>query len=355
MHWLLIIACFPALPNSLPRTGRSRSPASARARKWWANCSVGATGSTDMAKKQLVKIGLVQMAVPATKKAALEKAAKLIRAAAKKGAKIICLPELFNTPYFPQKDKLAKKQYAETVPGEAVKYLSALSKQLKVVMIVPIYELREGKYYNTAVVLNEGKFAGRYDKMHIPHDPGFYEKSYFEHGKAGYRVFKTKHAKFAALICYDQWYPEAARAARLDGAEIIFYPTAIGDIIGYKTEGDWHNAWETAQRGHAIANSVYVAGVNRTGREGQMRFFGQSFVSDPFGKIIKRASKSKDEAVVVQIDLERNRFFADGWGFLRNRRPDTYKALVAKKLTEKHRGLKNVPHYKDEIRALEGK
>jgi len=306
-------------------------------------------------KTRKLKIGLVQMSVPGTKKAALEKAAKLIRAAAKKGAKIICLPELFNTPYFPQKDKLAKKQYAETVPGEAVKYLSALSKQLKVVMIVPIYELREGKYYNTAVVLNEGKFAGRYDKMHIPHDPGFYEKSYFEHGKAGYRVFKTKHAKFAALICYDQWYPEAARAARLDGAEIIFYPTAIGDIIGYKPEGDWHNAWETAQRGHAIANSVYVAGVNRTGREGQMRFFGQSFVSDPFGKIIARANKSKDEAVVVQIDLERNKFFADGWGFLRNRRPDTYKTLVTNKLVEKHTGLKDVAHYKDEIRALEGK
>ncbi len=303
--------------------------------------------------KRLVKIGLVQMSVPAPKEAALEKAAKLIRVAAKKGAKIICLPELFNTPYFPQKDKLPKKQYAETISGEAMKYLSSLSRQLKVVLIVPIYELRKNKYYNTAVILDEGKFVGRYDKMHIPHDPGFYEKSYFEHGKAGYKVFKTKYAKFAALICYDQWYPEAARAARLAGAEIIFYPTAIGDIIGYKPEGDWHNAWETAQRGHAIANSVYVAGINRTGREGQMRFFGQSFVSDPFGKIIARAGKTKDEAMIVEIDLERNKFFADGWGFLRNRRPDSYKDLISNKLVEKHAGLKSVPHYKDEIRALE--
>jgi agmatine deiminase len=222
-----------------------------------------------------------------------------------------------------------------------------------VTLVVPIYEKKGKKYYNTAIVINrDGKMVGQYHKIHIPHDPGFYEKEYFEHSTEGYKIFEVDGVKFAVLICYDQWFPEAARMARLNGAEIIFYPTAIGDIIGYKPEGDWHNAWETSMRGHAIANSVHVAAINRVGIEGRVKFFGQSFISDPFGKILKIGSKDKEELLVQKIDLERNVFFAEGWGFLRNRRPDTYKDLVSNKLTKKSKKLQNVAHYEDEKRAL---
>ena len=201
----------------------------------------------------------------------------------------------------------------------------------------------------------KGKLLKTYRKVHIPQDPGFYEKDYFRESDSGYRVYKTKFATFAVLICYDQWFPEAARAVRLEGAEIIFYPTAVGNIIGYTTEGDWHEAWETIQRGHAIANSVYVVGINRVGKEGNMQFFGQSFVSDPFGKILKRANKNKDEVLLVDLNLELNKFFAEGWGFLRNRRPDTYNILTSDKLVEKVKKLKNVAHYKEMKEALKGK
>ncbi|MDP3741659.1 MAG: nitrilase-related carbon-nitrogen hydrolase, partial [bacterium] len=194
---------------------------------------------------------------------------------------------------------------------------------------VPVYERAQNKKYNSAVVVSEqGKIIGKYRKTHIPHDPGFYEKNYFVRGDSGYKIFKTKFAKFAVLICYDQWVPEAARAARLKGADLIFYPTAIGDLVGYlPREGDWHSAWETIQRGHAIANSVPVAVANRTGVEGKTRFWGQSFVSDAFGKVVARASKSKDQTLVVELDLKMNKFISDSWGFLRNRRPETYKLI----------------------------
>jgi len=157
------------------------------------------------------------------------------------------------------------------------------------------------------------------------------------------------------LICYDQWFPEAARMARLKGAEIIFYPTAIGSIVGYDVEGDWHDAWETVQRGHAISNSVYVAAVNRVGPEGRMVFWGQSFVCDPFGKVLKRASATREETIILKLDLERNEFYSEGWGFLRNRRPDTYKTLASGKLTTKSKKLKDVEHYKAMKKALRQK
>ena len=304
-----------------------------------------------------VKIGLVQMRASADKSVNLRKAEKLIRQAAKKGAKIISLGELFATPYFPQTEGVKKDKYAEPVPGETTKAMARLAKDLKATIIVPIFEKgKNGRYYNTALVFNEhGKNIGKYHKIHIPHDPGFYEKDYFEHGNLGYKVFKTRQAKFAVLICYDQWFPEAAREARLNGAEIIFYPTAIADIIGYKHENDWHDAWETIQRSHPIANSVSVAVVNRVGTEGRSKFWGQSFIADGWGKILKKGSNNKEEVVVAEVDLQYDKFLSEGWGFLRNRRPETYKSLVTRKFTEKHRGLKNVPHYKDEIRALKGK
>ncbi len=307
-------------------------------------------------KSKFITIGLIQNKVSANIKANILKTEKMIRQAAKKGAQIICLQELFQTLYFPQWEKMDKNKYAETIPGSTSSAMQKLAKELGIVLIVPIYEKLGNKFFNTAVVFDEkGKNIGRYHKIHIPHDPGFYEKEYFEQGQDGYKIFNTKFGKFAVLICFDQWFPEAARQVRLDGAQIIFYPTAVGEIIGYKSEGDWHDAWETIQRGHAIANSLYVATVNRTGRESQMQFFGQSFVSDPFGKVLKRAGKDKEEVLVQKLDLSQNEFFAEGWGFLRNRRPDTYKKLTSNKLVKNSKKLQTVAHYKDEIKALKGK
>lgn len=305
-------------------------------------------------KKKFVTVGLIQNQVSGDIKANLDKTEKKIRQAANKGAQIICLQELFQTPYFPQWQKMRKDDYAETISGGTMSKMKSLAKSLGIILIVPFYEKKNGKYYNTAAVIEgNGQLLGQYYKIHIPQDPGFYEKDYFEHGREGYKIFKTKFGTFAVLICYDQWFPEAAREARLAGAEIIFYPTALGNIVGYKAEGDWHDAWETSMRGHAIANSLYVAAVNRTGREGRMQFFGQSFVSDPFGKILKRASRTKAEILIAKLDLSRNEFFAQGWGFLRNRRPDTYKSLLTNKLVKNSKKLQNVKHYKDEKRALE--
>lgn len=282
-----------------------------------------------MNKRKPIIIGLIQMAMTSSKEKNLAKAVNLVKQAAKRGAQIICLPELFSTPYFPQKRGVAKDKYSELVPGQTSRVMSKLAKSLRVVLIVPIYEKTStGQYFNTALVISDdGRILGRYRKHHIPHDPGFYEKDYFEEGESGYKVFKTKYARIAILICYDQWFPEAARMAKLNGAEIIFYPTAIGDLIDYlPPEGDWHDAWETIQRGHAIANSVPVAVVNRVGREGKTRFWGQSFVSDAFGKVVRRANKTRDEVPVVELDLQMNKFISQGWGFLKNSRPETYRA-----------------------------
>jgi agmatine deiminase len=302
---------------------------------------------------KFVTIGLVQNAVGEDIQKNIDLTTKLIKQAAKKGAQIISLQELFQTPYFPQKEKQNKDDFAETLTGPTITKFSDLAKQLKITLIIPFYEKKSGNYFNTAVVVGpNGKPLGHYHKIHIPHDPGFYEKEYFEHGQAGYKIFSSHGAKFAVLICYDQWFPEAAREARLAGAEIIFYPTAIGHIAGYNAEGDWHDAWETIMRGHAIANSVYVAAANRVGKEGKMIFWGQSFVSDPFGKLLKVASQDKDEAIVVKVDKEKNKFYSEGWGFMRNRRPDTYKNITSNKLIIKSKKLQNVKHYEDEKRAL---
>lgn len=307
-------------------------------------------------KNKFISIGLVQTKVSTDIKANIEKTVEMISVAAKKGAKIIALQELFQTPYFPQWEKKNKEDFAESLLGLTVSEMKVAAKKFGVCLIVPIYEKKGNKYFNTAIVIDKtGKLLGQYHKIHIPHDPGFYEKEYFEHSTEGYKIFNVNGVKFAVLICYDQWFPEAAREARLAGAEVIFYPTAIGNIIGYKAEGDWHDAWETSMRGHAIANSLHVAAINRVGKEGRMQFFGQSFVSDPFGKILKRATSNKEEVLVVKIDLERNKFFEEGWGFLRNRRPDTYKNLITNKLVKKSNKLPNVAHYKDEKRALNKK
>lgn len=282
---------------------------------------------------KLVTIGLVQTKVSNNIDVNVGKTVKLIEQAAKKGAQIVCLQELFQTIYFPQAQGLNKSDFAETVPGPTSTVMKNLAKKLGIVLIVPIYEkAKNGKFYNTAVVFDQnGESLGQYRKVHIPQDPGFYEKDYFEASDSGYKIFKTKFGNFAVLICYDQWFPEAARLAKIAGAEIIFYPTAIADILGYvPPEGDWHNAWETVMRGHAIANSIIVAAPNRLGKENKSSFWGQSFICDSFGKIIKRGSKNKEESIVAKFDLDMNKFISEGWGFMRNRRPETYKLLSKK-------------------------
>jgi agmatine deiminase len=283
-----------------------------------------------MIKHRFVKIGLVQTKVSKNQNANLKKTTAKVEEAAKKGAKIICLQELYKTIYFPQYEKGNKDEYTEEIPGPSTEVFSLIAKKYRAAIIVPVYEKHEGKYFNSVVVIDEtGKLLPTYRKIHIPHDPLFYEKNYFKDGNYGYRIYKTKYATFTVLICYDQWFPEAARAAVLLGAEIIFYPTAIGYIRGPKSpEGDWHEAWETIQRSHAIANGVHIAAVNRVGREDELNFWGQSFVADSFGQILKRASATKEEVVVVQIDLEKNKQIQDSWGFFRNRRPDTYSHLT---------------------------
>jgi agmatine deiminase len=307
---------------------------------------------------KFVTIAAVQNRVGPELSQNFARTAALVEQAAKKGAKIICLQELYNTPYFPQSQHMDKDKFAEYIPGASTLSFEEIAKTYGVVIIIPVYEKAKNKrgkweYHNSAAVIDHtGKLLETYRKIHIPQDPGFYEKDYFKESNSGYKIYKTKFATFAVLICYDQWFPEAARAVRLSGAEIIFYPTALGNIVGYKPEGDWHDAWETVQRGHAIANSLYVVAVNRVGREGQMQFFGQSFVCDPFGKVTKRASPSRDEVLLAKLDLSKNKFFSEGWGFLRNRRPDTYGIVTSNKLIEKSKKLKNVEHYKDEKKAL---
>ncbi len=286
-------------------------------------------------KKKIVKVGLVQSSVGTDLKANLNCTLKMVEDAAKRGAEIICLQELYKTPYFPNQRGVKIESYLESIPGESTLVFKDISKKYKCSIILPIYEkARNGKLYNTVVVINEkGEIQPSYRKIHIPHDPSFYEKDYFAEGDNGYQLFKHKNIVYSVLICFDQWFPEAARMAKLSGAEIIFYPTAIGTIIGEKQiEGDWHNAWETVMRGHAIANSLPVAAVNRTGVEGKSKFWGQSFICDAFGKILKRASAIKNEVIVASLDLSMNDYISKSWGFLRNRRTDTYKLITKKNI-----------------------
>lgn len=277
-----------------------------------------------------VRIGLVQQAVTVDLGHNLEKTLSLTEEAALGGAEIICLPELFRTPYFPQYDGRDASRYAETVPGESTRAFSSISRKYGVTIILPVFERGEdGRFFNTAVVIDTGTILEPpYRKVHIPHDPLFFEKSYFSPG-TGYVVYTTPAARIGILICYDQWFPEAARALTLLGAEIILYPTAIGWIRGERntSEGDWRNAWETVQRGHAIANGVHVAAVNRVGIEGDLVFWGSSFVADAFGTVIARAGEG-EEVLLADIFPDMNREVREGWGFIRNRRPDTYHILT---------------------------
>ncbi len=281
-------------------------------------------------KNKFVTVAGIQSAVSSDLNKNLNKTVLLVKDAIARGAEIICLQELYKTTYFPQYKNVVKDNYIESIPGESTKVFSKIAKENKVVIIVPIYEKdKYGKYHNSAVVIDvDGKLLPTYRKIHIPQDPLFYEKNYFAEGDTGYKIFKTKYATFAVLICYDQWFPEAARAVKMLGAEIVFYPTAIGNIVGVKEqEGDWHEAWETMMRSHSIANSLYTVAVNRIGVEDKLKFWGQSFICDAFGKIIKRGKKDKDEIVIAKIDLSLNKIIEEEWGFMRNRRADTYQNI----------------------------
>ncbi len=284
-----------------------------------------------MIMKNSVTIGLIQTRVSDDIQANMERTIGMVKNAAKKGAQIVCLQELYRTKYFPQEEKQDVSELAETIPGDSTGLFSRLAKELCIVVIVPIFEKAGRNYYNSVVVIDaDGKLLETYRKIHVPHDPLFYEKNYFKDGDAGYRVYQTRYASFSVLICYDQWFPEAARIAVLKGAEILFYPTAIGLIKGTQPFDNWEDAWETIQRSHAIANGVHVASVNRVGGEGQLKFWGSSFVCDSFGKVLKKAGREDEEILVAELNLSKNMEIREEWGFLQNRRPDTYDLLCRK-------------------------
>jgi len=281
-----------------------------------------------------VVLGLVQMGMASDPQTNLRKAVDMIGEAAGKGAQVVCLPELFATPYFPQYDVSAERKredvFHDTIPGEVDRALSAAAQANGVVLVGgSIYERSGDRLFNTSPVYGpDGGLLGTYRKTHVPHDENFFEQSYFDRGDTGFRVFDTGRGRIAPLICYDQWFPEAARAAALMGAEVLLYPTAIGTADGIEQwEGDWQQAWENVMRGHAIANSVVVAAVNRAGREGQMEFWGGSFVIDAFGKTLARAGRG-EEIVLATVDREHGRAVREGWGFFRNRRPECYHRLT---------------------------
>src|SRR5450432_3764653 len=257
-----------------------------------------------------------------------------IREAAGRGAQIVCVQELFRSQYFCREEKQEFFDLAESIPGPTSESFTRLAAELKVVIVASVFERRmAGVYHNTAIVIDaDGAMLGLYRKMHIPHDPLFYEKYYFTPGDLGFRCFDTRYARIAPLICWDQWYPEAARLASLAGAQVLLYPTAIGYHISDAAEaGAQHNAWETIQRAHAIANGVYVAAANRVGYEGPegdgLQFWGGSFVADPQGRLLAKAGEG-EETLIVECDPRVIESVRRNWPFLRDRRIDAYGPIV---------------------------
>jgi len=283
-----------------------------------------------------VKIGLIQTACSANPGANLEKALALAGRAAGRGAQIICTQELFRSQYFCQSEDYKYFRLAEPIPGPSTGAFCKFARKHKVVIIASLFEKRTaGVYHNTAAIIDaDGSLLGIYRKMHIPDDPLFYEKFYFTPGDLGFKAWRTRYGKIGVLICWDQWYPEAARLTALQGAQILFYPTAIGWHPGEKKKHcvNQHNAWETIQRSHAVANGCYVAVVNRVGHEklaGRgIEFWGQSFVAGTSGEILARAGASKEEILIVPVDLGKVDVTRTHWPFLRDRRIDAYGNLT---------------------------
>ncbi|HEX4457192.1 MAG TPA: carbon-nitrogen hydrolase [Polyangia bacterium] len=287
-------------------------------------------------------VGLVQMRCGLDPRENLDKAAAKVEEAAKLGAQVVCLQELFRAQYFCQTEDHAKFDLAEPIPGPSTEVLTKVAKKHGVVVVASLFERRAaGLYHNTAAILDaDGSIRGLYRKMHIPDDPLYYEKFYFTPGDLGFRAHDTKFGRIGTLVCWDQWYPEGARLTALQGADILFYPTAIG----------WHpkekakygaaqaDAWRTIQRSHAIANGVFVAACNRVGHEGPsdggIEFFGGSFVCDPFGVVLKEAGRSDEEILVVECDRGRVEETRRNWPFLRDRRIDAYGSITKRFLDE---------------------
>jgi N-carbamoylputrescine amidase len=284
------------------------------------------------------RIGLVQMACSHDPNQNLAKAEWRIREAAGRGAQVICLQELFRSQYFCREENAELFALAEPVPGPITDSLSRLARELSVVVIAPVFERRAaGLYHNSAAVLDaDGELVGIYRKMHIPDDPLYYEKFYFTPGDLGVPRFDTRYGRIAVLICWDQWYPEGARLASLGGADIVFYPTAIGWHPSEKQEhgAGQLDAWRTVQRGHAIANGVYVAAVNRVGYEGTshqgLEFWGSSFVADPFGRVVAEAPSDREETLIAEVDPRRVEEVRRHWPFLRDRRIDAYGPILSR-------------------------
>lgn len=287
------------------------------------------------AGKREVTIGLIQMSAGPDIDKNLEKGLRMIGEAAKKGAQIVCLPELFRSLYFCQEDNRENFGLAEEIPGKATEALSKAAKRNRVVVIAGLFEKKaEGLYYNSAVVIDaEGSLLGTYRKMHIPDDPTDYmENLYFRPGDLGFRSFKTAYGRIGVLVCYDQWFPEAARLTALAGAEIIFYPTAIGWEPGMPDSLNKREleAWKTMHKAHSIANGVFVAAVNRVGKEKKIDFWGSSFVSGPFGETIAKADSRKEEIVIARCGLGSIEKTRQVWPFIRRRRIDAYKGMTSK-------------------------
>jgi len=280
------------------------------------------------------RIGLVQQAVGDDLEKNLARAESAVREAAGRGAQLVCLQELFRTRYFPQIEDASLFDLAETVPGPTTERMSKLAADTGTVLVVPLFEKRAaGLYHNSAVVFErDGTQLAHYRKMHIPDDPMFYEKFYFAPGDTGFHAIDSSAGRIGVLICWDQWFPEAARLLALDGAELLFYPTAIGYLDG-ETEAEnqaMRESWHTVQRGHAIANGTFVCAANRVGREGGVRFWGSSFVADPQGRVLAQASDSDEAVLVVECDLRRVETQRRGWPFLRDRRVDAYGDLLSR-------------------------
>jgi N-carbamoylputrescine amidase len=278
----------------------------------------------------IVQIGLIQMKCEEDVAKNLHRAELFIKEASEKGAQIVCLQELFYSRYFCQTEDHKNFDLSEPIPGPIIEKLQKLAESLKIVLIAPVFEKRtEGIYHNSAVVIDaDGSLVGTYRKMHIPDDPCFYEKFYFTPGDLGYKTFSTQYGKVGVLICWDQWFPEAARLCALSGAQILFYPTAIGfQEVDAEFAKKQHSAWETIQRSHAIANGLFVASVNRVGQEDAISFWGQSFVSDPFGEITDKASSESDQILLAECDFSKNEETRQNWPFFRDRRVDSYSPI----------------------------
>jgi N-carbamoylputrescine amidase len=295
---------------------------------------------------QKFTIGLVQMACSADPEENLGRAERRVAEAAEAGAAVICLPELFRSQYFCHREDAALFDLAEPVPGPTTQALGRMAREKQVVVIAPVFERRAaGVYHNSAAVIDaNGEVAGLYRKMHIPDDPGYYEKFYFTPGDLGFLAVETRVGRLATLICWDQWYPEGARLAALQGANILFYPTAIGWHPHEKAQygAAQRDAWRTIQRSHAIANGVYVAAVNRVGFErpadGQgagLEFWGTSFVADPFGVVLQEAATDREELLLAEVDLEHLEETRRNWPFFRDRRIDAYEGITRRFLDER--------------------